>query len=150
MRNPRRRLRSFAAVFTLSLVLPCSPWFDGALTAGTRADPDQVLLGDANKYSRPAQLDGDRALLAIPCYREIVERKLTPRDPEYYALLQKANGIFLAALRQVARERGFDLIARMNSIEAKGEIVPDVTPDVLKALGKKEPPPPAAAAVASR
>jgi hypothetical protein len=147
MRKSRDPLGRSALVLTLSLVLH-NPWFDRPLCAGTRANPEKVFLGDVNKYSRPAQIDGDRVFLEIPAYREIVERKLAPRDPEYYPLFQKANGIFLKALRQIARERGFDLISKLNPIEARGETIPDITAEVLAALGKKEPPP--APSVASR
>src|SRR5262245_7449352 len=106
-RSPRSFLGRSALVLTLSLVHLFCPWSGRPAPAGTRADPEKVFLGDVNKYNRPAQVDGDRVLSQIAAYREIVDRKLTPRDPEYYGLLAKANQLFLNALRQVCRERGF-------------------------------------------
>ncbi|MGH2626822.1 MAG: hypothetical protein ACRDHY_09255, partial [Anaerolineales bacterium] len=67
-------------------------------------------------------------------YREILNRGLTARDPDYWPLLRKANQAFIKALRHVCRATGHDLVFEAVPAAADAGEIPDITPSVIAAV----------------
>lgn len=94
---------------------------------------DAVYFGDAREWAKPAEVDADAVYGAIPEYRQIVDEKIDPSDAKYDLLMAKARKKFVAAIRTVAKDGGYDLIARVGSVKGAGA-VPNVTTDVVAKL----------------
>ncbi len=90
------------------------------------------------KYSRPAVVEAARVYRQIAAHQEIVERKLTRDDPDYWPLMRKASQAFVRALRKACKEKGYDLVGELRTISIDGASPPDMTADVIKALDKKD------------
>jgi hypothetical protein len=133
---------SKACLVLVALAAPSLLFFAGGRSPGwagsIRIDPDKLYLGSLEKYSRPAVIDGEQVYRRIPAYREVLERKLDRRDPDYYPCLQRANVVFLRALRQVCRAGGYDLVAERGSLRSE-EPVPEITEEVLELVEGRKP-----------
>jgi hypothetical protein len=83
-------------------------------------DEDKIYYGNVRSYSRPATVDAARVYREIPAHREIIDRKLTRHDPDYWPLMRKASQAFVKALRKACKEKGYDLVAEVNAIRVQG------------------------------
>jgi len=99
-------------------------------------DQNRYVVGDPQKFERPAQIDILQVLSKIPAYQQIVKEKLTDKDPRYYFLLQEATKTLVSAAEIVTRKAGYDLVADIGAIEAEGGEIPDLTEAVIEALKK--------------
>jgi len=93
-----------------------------------------VFHGDLRQYQNGAVVDIHAAFAAITEYQEIENRGLTPEDADYYVLLARANERFYAAIRVVARQGNYDMIARKNSVGVQNLDLPDITEAVVSEL----------------
>ncbi|MBI3096973.1 MAG: hypothetical protein HYY93_01825 [Planctomycetes bacterium] len=101
-----------------------------SLTEGAR-----VYYGDRKSFKAPAQVDAAAVFGHIKEYREIRERKLTSKDPEYWLLIEKANRRFYRAVKKAAKAAAWDLVAEKGSFHVpEGSSVPDGTQDVIDAV----------------
>ena len=97
-------------------------------------DPDAVYVGDARAdWTKPAEVDADAVFAQIDEYKEIVDKKLDTTDPKYGVLMCKARKKFLAALRAVAKDSGYDLVARVGTVKGV-ESIPVITQDAIAKL----------------
>lgn len=115
--------------------LPCGAvpaWADQEAPKKS-VDAEAVYFGDAREWAKPAEVDADAVYAQIEEYKRIVEEKIESSDPKYGVLMTKARKRFLAALRAVAKDAGYDLIARVGSVKGV-ESVPVVTQDVIAKL----------------
>lgn len=96
-----------------------------------------VYLGNSRLFSRPCVVQADRVYRNIAEYREILDKGLTDKDVRYHFLMKKASERFLDAVKQMAREFDFDLVAEAGSLKPvrRGvEAAPDRTDDVVSRL----------------
>ena len=141
-----RHLKFILTCVTTALVLSLLPWGASSLSAKTKIDEDKIYYGDVRKYSRPAVVDAAKVYRQIPAHQEILQRKLTRDDPDYWPLMRKASQMFLKALRNVCQEKGYDLIGEVRTITIDGGATPEITSDVIATLQKLKSggkPPPA-------
>jgi hypothetical protein len=96
-------------------------------------DADAVFFGDAREWAKPAEVDADAVYAQIEEYKKIVDDKIDPSDPKYGVLMSKARKRFLHAVRAVAKDGGYDLVARLGSVQGV-ENVPNITQDVIGKL----------------
>jgi hypothetical protein len=136
MTLPRPWKSCFTLISSGSLLFLTFLWAREPLWARTRIDPEKVYCGDVHKYSRPAVVDGDKVYRQIPAYQEILERGLTRRDPDYWPLLRKASQLFVKALRQICREKGYDLVGEVHSISSDSQEIPEITADLIRLVEK--------------
>lgn len=126
--NLRRRLTTFSASCVALLLLALV----GATATATAADekvpaapayrvtdPALVYLGNPRLFKKPCTLAADRVYKAIPEYQEILDKNLTDKDVRYHFLMKKASDKFVRAVRDLARDLSYDLVA------GKGAVVPD-------------------------
>jgi hypothetical protein len=85
--------------------------FASALLSGTAAPETGIYFGKADGSRKPAVVSARKVFLNIEEYRTIVEKGLTPNDPQYYTLLAEANRKFYGAVQKAAAARGYDCIA---------------------------------------
>jgi hypothetical protein len=100
-------------------------------------DPSAVYLGNPRLFKKPVVVDCDRVYRAIPEYVEILEKNLTDRDVRYHFLMRKASDKFAAAVRGVATDGGYDLVAGVGAVvaaTAETPAVPDATDAAIKKL----------------
>jgi hypothetical protein len=127
----------------LALVLGLSVLLGAALPAFAEAgdyrvsEGGQVYLGNARLFSRPCVVSADTVYKQIPEYREICEKGLTDKDARYHFLMKKASEKFLEAVRQMAKEFDFDLVAEVGAVKTtrrEAAAPPDRTADVTSRL----------------
>jgi hypothetical protein len=106
---------------------------DDAPPAYKVADKGKVYYGNPDSFSRPAVIASARVWSEIPEYKEILSKKLTGKDPEYWILLDKANRKFFKAISKVAAGKGHDLVAESGAVAGE-PAPPNITDEVIKAL----------------
>jgi hypothetical protein len=91
-----------------------------------------VLLGNAQKFTKPAIVNTAEVFKSIPAYKQIQADKLTEKDAKYWILLEQANKDFNKALAEVAKVESHDLVTEVGGVTATGETIPDLTEAVAK------------------
>lgn len=144
----RRRARGLrwapvVAVLALAAALPVGGLLPARVAAAADAayrvvDPSAVYLGNPRLFKKPAVLDCDRVYRAIPEYQEILDKNLTDKDVRYHFLMRKASDKFSAAVRGVASDGGYDLVAGLRAVVPANRDTPEPT-DVTDATIKKLP-----------
>lgn len=95
--------------------------------------PENVYLGNAANFTKPAEVDADAVYAEIAEYKRVRDESIQPGTAEYDLLMSKASRRFYKALRQAQKDGGYDLVARSGSVTSP-DAVPDVTADVIAAL----------------
>ena len=131
--NPRRLI----ALAFLGTVLGVLPLGIPSLSAKTKVDADKIYYGDARKFSRPAVVDAVKVYRQIPAHKELIERKLTRNDPDYWPLMRKASQSFSRALRKVCQDKRYDLVGEVDTIAIDDHAVPEITSEVIASLADK-------------
>ena len=104
------------------------------LAASARAlSRDEVYYGNRQQYEKPAAIEAKKVFMAIPAYKEIVEKDIEEDSALYLKKLAEANKIFLDVLKEFARDNGYDLICEEGALD-DAQVVTD---DVVKAVKKK-------------
>lgn len=118
---------SFRRLIFLFAILPL-------LAASARAlSRDEVYYGNRQQYEKPAAIEAKKVFMAIPAYKEIVEKDIEEDSALYLKKLAEANKIFLDVLKEFARDNGYDLICEEGALD-DAQVVTD---DVVKAVKKK-------------
>jgi len=93
----------------------------------------KVYFGNPRNYHRPAELEAAKVFKVIPEYQQLVREGVSPEDPRYWSLMDKANTRFIRALVSVARKYGYDLIGEKGFLRGQklGHKVTDITLLVL-------------------
>ncbi len=122
--------------FLIVAVLATLAW--PSLCAETKIDEDKIYYGDIEKYNNPAVVDAAEVYRQIPAHQELVRRKLTREDPDYWPLMRKASQIFVRALRKACQKKGHDLVGEVDSITMDGGEIPEITSEVIRILKKAQ------------
>jgi len=101
-------------------------------------DPSVVYLGNPRLFKKPVVVNCDRVYRAIPEYQEILEKNLTDRDVRYHFLMRKASDKFATAIRTIASEGSYDLVAGVGAVVPSNTDTPAV-PEATDAAIKKLP-----------
>lgn len=138
-----RAIRLAARCFlACALVLAATPVNSGAARPSSAAyagdtaksvEADAVFYGDSRAWEKPAAVDDDSVYRQIEEYKTILDQKLGPDDPKYGVLMSKAREKFRKAVRCVAKDSGYDLVARVGAVRGV-ENVPVITQDVIGKL----------------
>jgi hypothetical protein len=96
-------------------------------------DADDVYVGDAKKWDKPAEVDADKVYAKIDEYKQIVDGGLKPGDAKYEILMCKASKRFYAAVKKSAKDGGYDLVAKIGAVKGVST-PPDVTSDAIANL----------------
>jgi hypothetical protein len=124
------------AVLALVLALPAGvAWAE----AGDYrvVDGGKVYLGNGRLFARPCVVQADRVYREIAEYREILDKGLTDKDARYHFLMKRASERFLDAVKRMATELDFDLVAEVGVVKpAKRGVegAPERTDDVISRL----------------
>lgn len=81
-------------------------------------DVSAVYVGNPRLFKKPCAVDADRVYKAIPEYQEILEKNLTDRDVRYHFLMKKASDKFARAVRALAKDSEYDLVAGTGAVVA--------------------------------
>lgn len=92
---------------------------------------EKIYCGKLDGAKKVAVIKAKSVFVEIPEYKKILEKGLTPDDPEYYTLLAAANRKFYDAVEKVARDDKYDCVAEEGSVEVGGT---DATQAVIGAL----------------
>lgn len=105
----------------------------------TLKDGARVYYGDAKSFKCPAEVDANAVFSHIKEFREIRDRKLTSKDPEYWLLIEKANRRFYRAVKKAARAGAWDLVAEKGGFNVpEGTSVTDGTQAVIDAVDNSD------------
>ncbi|MCE9635126.1 MAG: hypothetical protein K8T90_05405 [Planctomycetes bacterium] len=134
-------LRSGAVLLALAVGAVCgvapgrvpSSAFAGEAEQKKSVESEAVFFGDARNWSKPAEVDQDAVFAEISEYKEILDGKIEPSDPKYGVLMTKARKRFMHAVRAVAKDASYDLVAKVGSVKGV-ESVPVITQDVVAKL----------------
>src|SRR5262245_32655862 len=96
---------------------------------------DDIYFGKKDGCKKPAEVKAQDAFNEIAEYKKIKEKGLTKDDAEYWVLLNKANEKFTKAVKKVAEEEKFDVVAEKGKVKFESTPV-DITKKVIDALKK--------------
>lgn len=100
-------------------------------------DPTLVYLGNPRLFKKPCAVSADRVYRAIPEYQEILEKNLTDKDVRYHFLMKKASDKFARAIKDLARDLSYDLVAGIGAVAPATKdtaAVPDETTAAISRL----------------
>lgn len=104
------------------------------LAASARAlSREDVYYGNRKQYKKPAAIKAKKVFMAIPAYKEIIEKDIKEDSALYMKKLAEANRIFLDVLKEFAQDNGYDLICEEGALD-DAQVVTD---DVVKAVKEK-------------
>ena len=106
----------------------------GATVTAFALNKADVYLGNYRRYNKPAELNAKKAFMAIPAYREIVEKNIEKDSALYIIKLAEANKVFRDVLAAYAKDNNYDMICE----EGKVEGAHNITDDVVKILKERE------------
>ena len=112
----------------LARVLP----FILSLIPGVSTD---IYFGKADGAKKPAEITAATIFNEIPEYKKIKEKGLTKDDAEYWVLLNKANEKFNKAVKKVAEDGKYDVVAEKGKVKFD-KTAADITQGVVEALKK--------------
>ncbi len=92
----------------------------------------KILHGSLRNARAVAELDSDKLLAAIPEYTEYL--LLSPNDANYHILRKKFQDAFKHAVRKVARDGNYDVVAEKGAVTSRLGAVADVTAKAILAL----------------
>ena len=104
-----------------------------ATTCVSALSREEVYYGDRRRYRKPAAVKAKKVFMAIPAYKEIVEKDIEEDSALYLKKLAEANKIFLDVLKEFAEDNGYDLICEEGALDDATV----VTDDVVEAVKKK-------------
>lgn len=119
MRGFRPGLASFALVLVLS----------SGLFALSK---EEVYYGNYRQYKKPAEVNAKKVFLAIPAYKEIIEKNIEEDSALYLIKLAEANKVFSKAVAEYAKDNGYDLVCEEDALDN----AEDATDDVIKIVKK--------------
>ena len=93
----------------------------------------KVYYGKLEGAKKPAEVKAVEVFQAIPEFKEIQDRGLTKGDPEYFALLDKANTKFFNAVRKAAQDSDRDVVVEKGSSSFEGEVT-DLTQKAIDSI----------------
>ena len=99
----------------------------------TSPGPAKVYYGKLDGAKKPSEVTAKKVFEIIPEYKEIVERELSKDDPEYIALLNKANIKFFDAVRKAAQKSGRDVVVEKGYAQLEGEVI-DLTQKAIDSI----------------
>lgn len=140
-RRGRRSLLGALLALVLGLVVAApTATADDAKEKGPAyrvTDVSQVFVGNPRLFKKPCVVDADRVFKAIPEYLEILEKNLTDRDVRYHFLMKKASDKFARAVRALAKDAEYDLVACTGAVvpvAADAPAVPNGTDGAISRL----------------
>ncbi len=98
-------------------------------------DQDQVLYGSASQCQKPAEVDYAVIQEATPEFKQIEKERIPKGSARYEILAAKMAKRVCRAIRQIARQEGFDCVVVKGSVKnANGRTVADATATVVAKL----------------
>ena len=91
---------------------------------------EEVYYGNARRYENPVEINAKKVFMAIPAYKEIVDKQIDTTSAVYLGKLEEANKAFAAAVASYAQDNGYDLVCE----EGRIKNAPNGTEDVIKLI----------------
>lgn len=107
-----------------------------AVAAVAGLSKDDVYYGNHRKFKRPAEVNAKKVFMAIPSYKEIVEKDIKKDSALYIAKLSKANKVFLKAVKKYAEANKFDLVCEEGALKKAHNATDDVV-KIVKQMTKE-------------
>jgi len=117
-----RKTAAHATTAALALLL--------AASIASALAKEEIYYGSSRRFSRPAEINARRVFMAIPAYKEIIEKNIDKTSALYLVKLAEANEVFRETIRRFAEANNYDLICE----EGKMEGAYNATEDVIKAI----------------
>lgn len=122
--------RSIAARILIAVIVAA------ALAAPALAlSKEHVYHGKARRYQSPAEINARKVFMAIPAYREIIDKNIEKDSALYIIKLKEANEIFVKVLARYANEHGYDLVCEEGHVE--GAV--NITEEIVAIIGDASP-----------
>jgi hypothetical protein len=99
-------------------------------------DPTLVYLGNPRLFKKPCVVSADRVYRSIPEYQEILEKNLTDKDVRYHFLMKKASDKFSRAIKDLARDLSYDLVAGVGALSPANKDTPAATDETSAAIAR--------------
>jgi hypothetical protein len=99
-------------------------------------DPTLVYLGNPRLFKKPCLVSADRVYRSIPEYREILEKNLTDKDVRYHFLMKKASDKFSRAIKDLARDLSYDLVAGTGAVSPANKDTPAAPDETASAIAR--------------
>jgi len=105
-----------------------------APAASANLSREDVYYGDARRYTRPVEINAKKVFMAIPAYKEIIDKNIPEDSALYFSKLDEANKRFTKAVKTYAEANKCDLVCEEGRLEGAA----NVTDDVIKIIQAQE------------
>jgi hypothetical protein len=110
-----------------------------SLVAGEAAlkvlDRTKVYYGLADAFTAPAVVEAAKVMETLPAMKTIEGEGLKKNSARYFMLLNEANQQFQKAIKAVAKDQSYDLLAEVGAVTGP-KAIPNATDQVIKAAEK--------------
>ena len=103
-------------------------------SAASALAKEEVYFGNSRRYKRVAEVNARKVFMAIPAYKEIIEKNIDKTSALYLVKLAEANEVFREKIRTFAQSNNYDLVCE----EGKVEGAYNATDDIIKAIKESE------------
>jgi hypothetical protein len=131
--TPKKTMARIATLFVF-LVLAGSISLAGE--GGAKVlDRTKVYHGLPDAFTAPAIVEASKVMDTLPAMKSIESEGVKKSSARWYLLVNEANLQFKKALKSVATDKGYDLIAEVGALSST-QTITNVTDDVIKAAAK--------------
>ncbi len=107
-----------------------------ASAAACALTKEDVYYGNGRRYARPAEVNARKVFMAIPAYKEIVEKSIEKDSALYIIKLNEANKVFREVIKKFAEDNSYDLVCEEGKVEGAYCATDDVIKMVKEAHDK--------------
>jgi hypothetical protein len=125
--------RSFTAI-ALAFGFVATSLFAGEVALKV-LDRTKVYHGLADAFSSPAVIEASKVMETLPAMKTIEGEGVKKSSARYFVLLNEANQQFQKAVKAVAKDQGYDLLAEVGAVTGP-KTIPNATDQVIKAAEK--------------
>ncbi|MBI3820127.1 MAG: hypothetical protein HY286_15645 [Planctomycetes bacterium] len=79
-------------------------------------DRTKVYLGSADAFTSPAVVESSKVMEILPAMKTIKDESVKKDSARWFILVNEANQQFQKALKAVAKEHSYDLVAEVGSV----------------------------------
>jgi len=92
---------------------------------------DDVYYGSARRHAKAAEINTKKVFMAIPAYREIIEKQIDKDSALYFLKLKQANKVFREVVAKYARDNEYDLVCEEGKLEGAHNATDEIV-EILK------------------
>ena len=119
-------VRKFAKVIMALVII------GSLVSVGHALSKEDVYYGKPRRFKKAAEVNAKKVFMAIPAYREIIDKNIEKDSARYVMKLEEANKVFHEAISRYAEENEYDLVCEEGRLEGAHNATDEVV-EIIKA-----------------